>query len=442
MKSEKDEKLEQLSKILHSRTFRGSQSLRTFLKFIVHTALQDEAVDLKEYTIAHEVFGNSRYDSRIDSTVRVQAGRLRKKLQEYYTHRGKSDDWIIELPKGHYIPVFLRRAEAKAIAIQEARENGTKAESSFYLPADIHRQSFPKAINWLALVLAAFTFLALVLAHSYRAEALRLQSSLVSPYFTSSDADAISDLWRSFLERGRPVVIAYSSTTLRQGADLSTGNVSLFTSFSTAVDSFNGAAETASEAQLLHHYTRIGELMAVASLSRFFTRITKGFRIKQSSLLRWDDVKNENMIVLGPPHDNQLLKKLPQRESFVFTFQEKDGAVSIVNLHPTKSEPSAFTAAIGKSDDGRTVIDDYALVSFLRGPGENNSLLILAGTTSYGTQAAAEFVCSPVRAREFLDHLKSGNERIPEYFQAILRVHITDGVPVETTYLTHHPIPR
>ena len=64
-------------------------------------------MQLKEYTIATEVFGRrSDYDPRIDSVVRVQAGRLRTKLQEYYTAEGKNDQIVIDLPKGHYHPVF------------------------------------------------------------------------------------------------------------------------------------------------------------------------------------------------------------------------------------------------------------------------------------------------------------------------------------------------
>ena len=103
----KEEKLEQLERVLQSRTLQNSESLKAFLRFVVEKTVADRDVLLKEYTIATEVFGrNSDYDPRIDSVVRVQAGRLRTKLQEYYTTEGKGDPVIIDLPKGHYHPVF------------------------------------------------------------------------------------------------------------------------------------------------------------------------------------------------------------------------------------------------------------------------------------------------------------------------------------------------
>src|SRR5919108_5691889 len=104
----KEQKLEQLEKVLQSRALQNSESLKAFLRFVVNKTVDNQEALLKEYTIATEVFGrDSDYDPRIDSVVRVQAGRLRTKLQEYYTTEGKGDPVIIDLPKGHYHPVFI-----------------------------------------------------------------------------------------------------------------------------------------------------------------------------------------------------------------------------------------------------------------------------------------------------------------------------------------------
>src|SRR5215471_18242899 len=103
----RDDKLQQLEKVLQSRVLHGSESLKAFLRYVVENAVDHREVFLKEYTIATEVFGRDRsYDSRNDSVVRVQAGRLRTKLHEYYAGEGISDRVVIDLPKGHYMPVF------------------------------------------------------------------------------------------------------------------------------------------------------------------------------------------------------------------------------------------------------------------------------------------------------------------------------------------------
>ncbi len=103
----KEQKDRAVGEGLQSRTLQNSENLKAFLRFVVEKTLANEDVQLKEYTIATEVFGRrSDYDPRIDSVVRVQAGRLRTKLQEYYTVEGKNDQIVIDLPKGHYHPVF------------------------------------------------------------------------------------------------------------------------------------------------------------------------------------------------------------------------------------------------------------------------------------------------------------------------------------------------
>src|SRR5918999_218309 len=114
----REQKLAQLEKLLQSRTLQNSESLKAFLRFVVEKTLEDQGAQLKEYTIATEVFGrNSDYDPRIDSVVRVQAGRLRTKLQEYYTTEGKGDPVVIDLPKGHYHPVFVCARAAGEAAV-------------------------------------------------------------------------------------------------------------------------------------------------------------------------------------------------------------------------------------------------------------------------------------------------------------------------------------
>lgn len=99
-----------LQKIIKSRTLGRSERLGRFLRFVVDAALDGRAECLKEYTVGVEVFGRGAdFDPRIDSAVRVDARRLRAKLDEYYAGEGSDDPVMIELPKGGYVPVFNRR---------------------------------------------------------------------------------------------------------------------------------------------------------------------------------------------------------------------------------------------------------------------------------------------------------------------------------------------
>ena len=93
-------------RICASRAFVRADRAGGLLRYVVEKALHGQAGEIKEYTIAHEVFGRVSYDSRIDSLVRVEAGKLRELLAKYYATEGRDDPVRIEIPKGGYVPVF------------------------------------------------------------------------------------------------------------------------------------------------------------------------------------------------------------------------------------------------------------------------------------------------------------------------------------------------
>jgi TolB-like protein/Flp pilus assembly protein TadD len=101
---------EQLQRIIGSNTFQQVDRLKRFLTFIVEEAIAGRRNELKEYVIGVQVFGKEEsFDPRTDPIVRVQARRLRAKLVRYYREEGRSDEWIVELPKGGYAPSIKRR---------------------------------------------------------------------------------------------------------------------------------------------------------------------------------------------------------------------------------------------------------------------------------------------------------------------------------------------
>jgi serine/threonine-protein kinase len=92
--------------------FAQSARMSRFLRFIVERATSGRPDQLKEYVIGVEVFDRKEsYDPRVDPIVRVEARRLRAKLEAYYETDGQSDELVIEFPKGAYVPLFTRRSE-------------------------------------------------------------------------------------------------------------------------------------------------------------------------------------------------------------------------------------------------------------------------------------------------------------------------------------------
>jgi TolB-like protein len=121
-----DEVRAQLGRVLAAGPLANAGRLSRLLSYVVERTLAGEGEQLKEYVLGTEVFDRSpQYDPRIDSIVRVEARRLRAKLEEYYQGPGADDAVIIDIPRGSYVPVFRARgsaptAEATTPPISEA----------------------------------------------------------------------------------------------------------------------------------------------------------------------------------------------------------------------------------------------------------------------------------------------------------------------------------
>ncbi len=99
----------ELERVLASAPFANSQRSQRFLRFVVEASLNNVEESLKEFAIAVDVFErNTSYDPSINATVRVEAGRMRARLREYYAEAGRNDPILIDVPKGGYRATFIR----------------------------------------------------------------------------------------------------------------------------------------------------------------------------------------------------------------------------------------------------------------------------------------------------------------------------------------------
>lgn len=97
----------ELERILASKGFATAGRLSRLLRYVVDKTIAGEADQLKEYAVGVEVFDrDANYDTRLDSIVRVEAGRLRTRLDEYYNGEGAASPIRISLPRGGYVAQF------------------------------------------------------------------------------------------------------------------------------------------------------------------------------------------------------------------------------------------------------------------------------------------------------------------------------------------------
>jgi len=96
-----------LGRVVESPGFADAGRLPSFLRYLVETALAGNKDRLKESVLGVEVFQrDAGYDPRTDPIVRVEARRLRSRLEEYYAGAGSAETVRILLPKGGYVPIF------------------------------------------------------------------------------------------------------------------------------------------------------------------------------------------------------------------------------------------------------------------------------------------------------------------------------------------------
>jgi len=399
--------LEQLEKLLSSHALHGSESLCKLLRYLATQSLEHPGANPKEYQIATEVFGRQQdFDPHVDSMVRVQAGRLRTKLAEYYASEGAEDQTVVELPKGTYGLTFHQRSAT-------ASRNHATAAAVAHSAAGVAGGSVPR---WLIPLFALVVVLTAILAVATdrlltrgTAEAQRANESTAAPA-------VLHVFWKGFLTGPQEPWVIFSNAAFVGRPD-------------TGMRYYNRTRDE--KAFILDHYTGVGEVLAVHALDEVFALLHQGLHVKRGSLFSLDDAKNNDLIFIGSPSENLTLLEIPGTQQFVFTQLTTGlyaGNVAIINVHPQTGEPKEYLA----TPPNEPLTEDYSVVALIRGLNPAHSVLILAGTTTIGTQAAVEYVCQRNSLEQLLLRLSVSNAGELKPFEAVIRVKVARGVPVSS----------
>lgn len=125
----------QLELLQKAEILRSSEVLLRFLEFVVEEALAGKAFEIKEYTIGINVFRRpASFKPQADAIVRINAGRLRRLLKQYYDGPGQNDPVRIDMPRGSYVPVFelVQKPQAEIAKEQQQMHRPTIAIVPFH----------------------------------------------------------------------------------------------------------------------------------------------------------------------------------------------------------------------------------------------------------------------------------------------------------------------
>lgn len=153
----------QLDRILNSAPFQQSQRRRRFLEYVVNETLAGRGERLKGYSIALEVFDRpATFDANADPLVRMEAGRVRDRLREFYQDEGKSDRVRIDLPKGSYTPTIEVRGEEMPGPAPVAANGHGPANAASLVQADTQRAGYTRVWTRPALLAGALSLIVAV----------------------------------------------------------------------------------------------------------------------------------------------------------------------------------------------------------------------------------------------------------------------------------------
>jgi len=389
---------DQVNRVVHSAMLGGSEAPRHLLLYLADHAVLYPGQPAREKEIALGVFSRpADFDPRADSVVRVHAGRLRSKLAEYYMGEGAADQVVLEIPKGAYLLVSHYRE-------LPVREHDVA-------PAQV---DVPPVKSWMfSAKLAAGTVVLVAAA----AAGYYIGSSGVLT-LPAPEGKALQAFWKAFSAPADAPLIIFGNPRFA-GSD--------FDGMRYLRDSDDPRSA------VVDTFTSVGGLAGVFEITRLLSSLGQSPILKRAQLLARDDAVDRNLVIVGSPISIRALREQPFLEEFRFkdrTVEPRLGVGAILNNHPRPGEEPIYFGP-----ETRPYAFDYAVVARLPGLRASRWTLVLAGITSHGTQAAAEMVCRDRLVEQLLAKLGGAGGTPPKFFESLIRVKVSGGVPVQPEIL-------
>jgi hypothetical protein len=406
------EKEQAAAAVLRAGIVREHTNLHDLLTYLIQHSLADHPEPLKEFTIGVEALGKPEgYDPRLDSTVRVDISKLRTKLREFYQTAGVTSPLRIEIPKGQYDLTYTRVPHL--------------VEAPRLLP---QIEVEPSRARWWWGIAVAMVAGLLGFGLAQLSSAPQSKATTLTP--------ELQAFWQPYLQTTTPTLFVYGTPMfVRLDSYLfRRPRLNNWDEAQTDDEVNKVAAELkTTEKRPSYKFTGVGEAEALFMLTRLLTDHQATTSIKRSSNLSWEDLKERHVILVGSQKYNPQILKLP----FQPKFEADRGRVT--NLQPQPGEPSEYRNVF--QDQFGEAIETYAIISVCQGLDPNTRVTILSCSSNEGTGGAAEYVTRPDTMKDLFQRMKlDATKPLPQAFQAVIRVKLNEGVPVQMNYVTHHII--
>ena len=390
-----------VQQIVQSAQFEKSPKLRAFLLFVCERVLTGHKGEINEQEIGVRVFGRSLgYNPGDDSIVRSQARILRQKLAEYFAGPGAAAATRVEIPKGTYVPVF-------------------KVNDALPSPNPPHQgeEATPGRVPRRFLLIGSAVLLALTVVTVF----VVMHRSGQSPKQITPE----ERFWGSIFGARRSTAIVPADSTLVLIEEMTNSPVS-FEQYQSRAYLANPALKTGgSILQAIDlgesHYTSMADLSLVARLMQTFPSRDTHIEIRYARDLSVSDAREKNLILVGGARANPWVQLFASRMNFTVEFDWQKKKNVVANKVPGQGESPFYL-----QDPSDPLHRVYGLVAYKQSlDGEGDSLLV-AGTSSAGTEAAADFLLSSHLFSDFLRQIQMPDGSIP-HFEVLLAARDLNG---------------
>jgi hypothetical protein len=398
---------EQLQRLLAHPLFANSKRYPALLAYTVEQTLLGNAAELKERSIGVEVFGRApTYDANADPVVRITAGEVRKRLGLYYYDSAHAGELVIELPIGSYVPFFRlpESAPEPAAAAQEAVSMPSATPPAQATPApDVSPVPAPtrrSRMGWLigSGLLAAGCLIGVVVG---------MRVHPVPPAEPPSNMDRF---WEPFTSSA-------SATTFCLGEPAKNLDVG-------SIDSLDTPVTPDAETQKLYvrlHISGIFALADVITLARTAASLEarhKPIRVVPASEGSFAQLREGPIVLIGA-FDNIWTLRVTQK--LRFGFESRDGVALLVD----RKSQAKTTWASAWDLPYQKLSRDYAIVARIHDDTTGQPVIIAAGISEEGTEAAGEILYNPVYLDSLLAKAPANWETMN--MEAVIETQVIDG---------------
>jgi hypothetical protein len=425
------EKREELRRILESKHFANSPKKTRFLEFVSEQAFLGNGDKLNEYLIGVEVYDRGiDFSPQKDPIVRVQAHEIRRLLKKYYVEEGHDGLLRLDLPSGHYVPIFFRSTPEATI---HEDPQGTQIIAESRTPNRLH---FALTV----LLAAVCVVLASLLVTSRWTNGRTAQSRIQA----TTLPDGLEWFWHPFLPPADAPLITIPNHPLLRAAHDGDSPQTVAGGHDIPKASLPEFRDTIHFRELkrflfvpsLTDFTSVGETLGVVSLCEMFSSVGQQCRVQQSRLVNLEDIKGDNAILLG---GNQAWSGRVFLNVEGFHFQSG----VILNRSPQPGERAVYKPEFDSLTNQLT--RDYAVVLMLPNERKEKRVLLIYGIYTQGSQAAIEYLTNPERMAELRKTLldrSPDHKTIPPYFQLLLSTTVENSVPGKSSLVALRIIPN